>query len=47
MEQTYGERLKSFREARGLTVEELAEKAGVKAYVVGFLENGTFLPTGA
>ena len=42
MEQTYGERLKSFREARGLTVEELAEKSGMEAYAIKCIELGAF-----
>ena len=44
MEQTYGERLKSFREARGLTVEELAEKSGMEAYAIKCIELGAFEP---
>ena len=44
MEQTYGERLKSFREARGLAVEELAEKSGVEAYAIKCIELGAFEP---
>lgn len=44
MEQTYGERLKSFREARGLTVEELAEKSDMEAYAIKCIELGAFEP---
>lgn len=44
MEQTYGERLKSFRDARGLTVEELAEKSDMEAYAIKCIELGAFEP---
>lgn len=44
MEQTYGERLKSFREARGLTVEELAEKSDMTEYEIKCIELGAFEP---
>lgn len=44
MEQTYGERLKSFREARGLTVEELAEKSDMTEYEIKCIEAGVFEP---
>ena len=44
MEQTYRERLKSFREARGLTVEELAEKSDMDAYAIKCIELGAFEP---
>ena len=44
MEQTYRERLKSFREARGLTVEELAEKSDMTEYEIKCIEAGVFEP---
>lgn len=47
MEQTYGERLKAIREARGLTVEELAERAGLdESYVWSVEESALELGMG-
>ena len=44
MEQTYGERLKALREARGLTQEQLAEKAGLEPYAIKRMESGYLEP---
>src|ERR671916_3029432 len=38
--QSFGERLRRFREAAGLTQEELAERAGLTAKGIGALERG-------
>lgn len=44
MVQTYGERLKALREARGLTQEQLAEKAGLEPYAIKRMESGYLEP---
>lgn len=44
MVQTYGERLKALREARGLTVEELAETAGLDESYVWSVEESALEP---
>ena len=44
MEQTYGARLKALREARGLTVEELAETAGLDESYVWSVEESALEP---
>lgn len=38
--QLIGERIRQFRKAKGLTQEELAEKAGVNASYMGTVERG-------
>src|ERR671916_2774493 len=38
--QSFGERLRRFREAAGLTQEQLAERAGLTAKGIGALERG-------
>lgn len=44
MVQTYGERLKALREARGLTQEQLAKKSGMDVYVIKWVESGILDP---
>lgn len=44
MVQTYGERLKALREARGLTQEQLAQKSGMDVYVIKWVESGILDP---
>jgi len=41
----FGAVLRRLREERGLTQEELAERAGVSATYVGFIERGDNVPT--
>ena len=44
MVQTYGERLKALREARGLTQEQLAQKSDMDVYVIKWVESGILDP---
>jgi len=37
--------VRSFREARGFTQEELAERAEVSATYIGYIERGANVPT--
>jgi transcriptional regulator with XRE-family HTH domain len=41
----FGDIVRRHRERRGLTQEELAERAGISATYVGFIERGDSVPT--
>jgi len=41
----FGAVVRKLREARGLTQDQLAERAGVSATYIGFIERGDNVPT--
>ena len=41
----FGERLKQYRKARGLTQQELADLVGVSRQTISSIETGQFNPT--
>jgi transcriptional regulator with XRE-family HTH domain len=41
----FGEVVRRWREERGLTQDELAERAGISGTYVGFIERGDSVPT--